>query len=341
MFFYLFDERAVLVTPKINISKTSTIKVEEVTLETIFKRDHNVSKYPQKYLITLVATGDVIPARAVNYQATLRNNFKWPFEKVRGVLADADLTFINLETPLIKDCPLTQEGMVFCGSDKNVEGLIFAGVDVASLANNHSGNHGKMGIDETVKLLNDNGILTTGTSENNLAIKEVGGIKFAFLGYSDIEKTPLVSTAEEEKIKREVTEAKKIADVVIVQFHWGAEYVSQPDVRQKSLGRLAIDSGADLVIGNHSHWIKPVEVFKNKLITYAHGNFIFDQEWSQKTKEGVVGKYVFYGKDLVDVEYLPVGIKDFGQPYFLEGERKQKILDEMYAESLKLKVVDN
>lgn len=307
-----------------------------ITLNQIFVSDHkNIAKLSAQKLRIVIATGDVIPARSVNYQTVSRKDFKWPYLKTADFLNKGDITFINLETPLISKCPVTQEGMIFCGDKRNVEGLTFAGVDVASLANNHSANHGKEGIDETVKLLASSGILTTGVNDN-LAIKEIRGLKFAFLGYSDIEKTPLVSTAEEEKIKREVSEAKQKADVVIVTFHWGKEYVTAPDDRQKQLGRLAIDSGADLVIGNHPHWIKPLEIYNGKLITYAHGNFVFDQEWSQKTKEGVVGKYTFYNKQLIDVEFFPVGIVDFGQPYFLEGERKKKILDGLYQSSLDL-----
>jgi len=315
-----------------------------LTLEKVFSTDRQ--SITGNNLIALIVTGDVIPARSTNFQSSQRNNFFWPFEKTAGVLKSADITFINLETPLMKNCQLINEGMKFCGSDKHVEGFNFAGVDVATLGNNHAANYGKSGIDETKKLLEDNGILVTGL--NGPVYTTVKGVKFAFLGYTDIEKSPLVSVADENKIKAEVAQARKNADVVIVQYHWGTEYITAPEDRQKFLGRLTIDAGADLVIGNHPHWIKPVEFYKpslpspggdgkSKLITYAHGNFIFDQEWSQKTKEGVVGKYIFNGKDLIDVEYLPVEIVDYGQPYFLEGERKQKILDEMYSESLKLR----
>ncbi len=312
-----------------NIERNKSAKKNSVlTLEKIF--DNKIDENSDK-LITLIVTGDVIPARSVNFQATQRNSFTWAFEKTADVLKNADLTFIDLETPIFASCSLTNEGMKFCGSDKHIEGLLLSGVDVANMANNHAGNYGKNGIDETRQLLQNNGILVTGLEGPIYA--EIKGVKFAFLGYNDIEKTYLVSSAEDEKIKKEVGEARENADVVIVQFHWGTEYITPPEERQKFLGKLTIDSGADLVIGNHPHWIKPIEIYNNKLITYAHGNFVFDQEWSQKTKEGVVGKYIFEGKNLVDVQFLPVEIKDYGQPYFLEGEKKQKILDEMYKES--------
>lgn len=321
-----------------------------LTIDSIFSLDKKLpTGVKEDEVITLIATGDVIPARSVNYQASIRNDFKWAFEKTADFLKTGDITFINLETPLIKDCPLTQEGMIFCGSNKHIEGLLLSGVDVASLANNHSANYGKQGVDKTVELLNKNGIKTMGLSEPSIV--EVKGVKFGFLGYNDIEKNSIVVSAEKEKIKKDIENLKSFSDVIVVTYHWGAEYGSQPDQSQIDLGRFTIDSGADLVIGNHPHWIQPIEIYepkgsnpsdyKGKLITYAHGNFIFDQEWSQKTKEGVVGKYTFFKDQLIDVEFFPVEIIDYGQPYFLSGERKQKILDEMKQESLILQKLEN
>lgn len=312
------------------------IFVKELSLENIFKTKHDLVKnYPQGELITIIATGDVIPARYINFQTVKRNNFKWPYEKTFEVLKKADITFANLETPLIKNCPVTSEGMIFCGDERNIEGLVSGGIDIVNLANNHFGNYGKSGVDETVKLLQDNRIDYIGLS--GAVYKKIKGMKFAFLSYNDIGKESLVSSVEENNITKEISEAKKQADVVTVAFHWGAEYTSQPSQRQKDLAHLSIDSGADLIIGNHPHWIQPIEIYHGKLITYAHGNFIFDQFWSEKTLEGVVGKYTFYQNKLIDVEFLPIQIDNFGQPSFLEGNKKEQIINEMYQESLKLR----
>lgn len=329
-----------------NSRPTQTIQDPEVilpiiSLENIFSSSHNdLKNLPPDKLRILIATGDIIPARSVNFQATQRG-FTWPFEKTAQVLKDGEITFINLESPLISNCPLTQEGMVFCGDERNVQGLTFAGVDVVSLANNHAGNYGAKGVEDTQKLLENNGIFVTGV--NGPVIKEVRGIKFAFLGYDDIAGGTGpdsigagISLADPTKIRQEINDVRLKADVVIVTFHWGTEYHSQPDPRQVKLGHLAIDSGADLVIGNHPHWIQPIEIYQGKLITYAHGNFIFDQMWSQKTREGVVGKYTFFDKKLIDVQYLPVQIDDFGQPHFTEGTQRDQILSEMKQESFKL-----
>lgn len=307
-----------------------------LSINEIFSRDHRwIKTIPSDRIITVIATGDVIPARSVNYQTISRNNFKWPFEKTAAFLKDVDITLINLESPLINDCPTTNTGMIFCGRKHHVEGLRYAGIDVANFANNHMGNYGEKAIAETEKLLKENGIAVTGISGG--LFKEIKGVKFAFLGYNDIAGGELLSRADDpEKIKSEVFSAKKNSDVIVVSFHWGDEYTAKPNIRQKELAHLAIDSGADLIIGNHPHWIQPVEIYKDKLIVYAHGNFIFDQMWSEKTKEGVVGRYTFYGNKLIDAQLFPIYIQDFGQPYFLEGEEKERILREMGRESLKL-----
>lgn len=306
------------------------------SIDQIFIEDHSwINTLPSEGKRVLIATGDVIPARVVNIQATKYRNFKWPYEQTADILRDADITFINLETPLIKNCPLVDDGMKFCGDEKNAEGLVFAGVDIASLANNHAGNYGLDAINYTANLLSSNGILITGL--NGPIYKDVRGLKFAFLGYDDIgHKQQGISWADEAKIKSEIAEAHENADIVIVTYHWGAEYRNQPDGRQKYLGRFTVDAGADLVIGNHPHWIQPIEIYKDKLITYAHGNFVFDQEWSLKTKQGVIGKYTFYDDKLVDVEFLPIQIENYGQPYFLTGDKKKDILDSMGKQSVKL-----
>lgn len=306
------------------------------TLDKIFSDNHpQLASSSANKVNVLIATGDIIPARSVNYQSTKYKNFIWPFEKTAETLKSADITLINLESTLIPDCRLTNEGMTFCGDTRHIEGLEAAGVDIASLENNHTNNYGSEGIENTVNLLKKAAIMAV--RENTPSFIEVRNLRFAFLGYNDLPQYQETITSEyARKISIDIDKAKRMADVVIVSFHWGIEYTRQPTKRQRDLAHLAIDSGADLIIGNHPHWIQPVEIYKNKIIAYAHGNFIFDQMWSEDTTEGVVGRYTFYGNKLVDIEYLPIKIKNYGQPYFLEGEQKRKILNLMYDESMKL-----
>lgn len=340
--FVLFYNKQLLSNKSFKVLKAfiSTNRYTPVlpTINTVFSQNHTwTATLSAEHVTTIIATGDVIPARSVNFKANSYNNFKWAVEKTADFLKTADVTFINLETPLLKNCPVTQKGMIFCGNSHHIEGLVEAGVDIASLANNHAGNHGKEGVLETIEQLNNAGIEVTGTATNNIIIKTVRGIRFAFLGFNDIEKLDNgISNADENNIKTQIQNAKQQADVVIVTYHWGVEYRDLPDDRQIYLAHFTIDSGADLVIGNHPHWIQPIEFYKGKFITYAHGNFVFDQMWSEETKKGVVGKYTFYNNELIDVEYFPVYIEDFGQPSFLEGDRKEQVLKHMEEGSITL-----
>ncbi|MBI4130547.1 CapA family protein [Candidatus Roizmanbacteria bacterium] len=310
---------------------------QQLTLENIFSDNHEwIATLSAARIRTVIATGDVLPARTVNYKTVTKNNFTWPYEKTADVLKNADITLINLETPIIADCPLTNTGMIFCGDPKNIEGLIFAGIDIANFANNHAGNQGIEGVSETVSLLDSSGIDVAGVT--GPIYREVKGMKFAFVGYNEVDVQSGVSHADEELIVQELQEANNNANIVISSFHWGAEYTTDITERQRRLAHLAIDNGADLIIGNHSHWIQPVEIYQGKLIVYAHGNFVFDQMWSQKTREGIVGKYTFYDDQLVDVVFMPVLIEDFGQPTLLENEEKTTILQDLYRTSTSLPI---
>jgi len=313
---------------------SSDYSIKNITA--IFAPDHSwTATLSAQNKVTLIATGDVGMGRSVNTRTIKYQDWKWPWLKTADFLKNADLTLINLEVPMIKDCPQTDEGMIFCADSRHIEGLKFAGIDVASTANNHYGNWKLVGINESNEILRLNDIIYT----KNSYIKPItiNSHSLIFLNYNEIGyEEDGIDWANDDKINTEVSEAKKATDIVVVSFHWGNEYTTEITERQKELAHLAIDSGADLIIGNHAHWIQPLEFYKGKLIMYAHGNFIFDQMWSQETREGVVGKYIFYDKKLVDVEFFPVQIDDYGQPHFVEGKQKQRILDNLKDSSLKL-----
>ncbi len=249
------------------------------------------------------------------------------------VLREADLTLINLEAPLIANCPAHWDGFQFCGQPGFVEALVEAGVDVAGLENNHIGNYGPDGVVATVALLHEHGI--DHADRRTLAVRDVRGLRFGFLAFNGvgerIDRAAMAAT---------IGEAAEQVDVLVVAIHWGQEYVAVPQAAPGvapddpvAIAHLAIDAGAGLVIGNHPHWVQAVELYDGKLIAYAHGNFIFDQMWSLPTRQGVVGRYTFYDDRLVRVEYLPVLIEDSAQPRFVAGEEAQAILDRMYEAS--------
>ena len=305
-----------------------------LSLQELFHPTYNVPMDPTK-IRTLLVTGDVIPARGVNYFATVKRDFLWPFRPTADYTKNADITYINLEAPLFAGCPVSPaESFTFCGDARFVNGLNFMGAKVTNLANNHLSNYGAEGITATDQLLQSHGILTSGLGP--VAVIDIRGIKFGFIGFNGVGRA-----IDQNALKAGIARARQQADIVVVQFHWGKEYERQPMSDRGvptpddpvGIGHEAIDWGADIVIGNHPHWYQGIEVYKGKLITYAHGNFVFDQMWSEETREGVIGTYTFYGTQLVAATWKPVRSYDYGQPVFMNASDSASTLQTMEAAS--------
>jgi len=304
------------------------VQHKEISPDSLFQY-HNpqniVNNNENEYV--LVATGDVLLARTVNTKMVRANDFTFPFEKTISLLQSGDMLLVNLETPLIENCPMTDSGMIFCGSPRGIEGLVYAGVDVANIANNHAGNYGIAGVQSTVNLLEKNNILVSGI--DGAAIVPINNKRFGFLGYNDIAGSGGIARADSDSLETDIRMLKEQVDFVIVSFHWGIEYTNVPNQRQRDLAHIAIDAGADLVIGNHPHWVQGIELYNGKLIAYAHGNFVFDQMWSRETREGVVGAYTFDDRGLVDAKFYPIIIEDYAQPRFASEKEAIRVLERM------------
>lgn len=262
--------------------------------------------------VTLIFTGDVMLGRSVNKNIVVHNDPTWPFKKVADVLSGADITYINLENPLVKNCPVIETGFKFCGNLENAKGLQYAGVDIASLANNHTTNYGPEGLTSTIEALELYGISPVGLGS---PVRIVGqGQTFTFLSLNDIGPYPGIDNVDPDTLSDKVTRAKVKGEVLIVTFHWGHEYQSTPSARQVMLAHQVVDAGADLVIGAHPHWVQTKEIYRDVPIYYSLGNFVFDQEWSLETKRGLAVRTTYYGDRLYPIEELPVLIENYGQP---------------------------
>jgi poly-gamma-glutamate synthesis protein (capsule biosynthesis protein) len=137
---------------------------------------------------------------------------------------------------------------------------------------------------------------------------------------------------------------RSVASRCSVAVNWGKEYSSDPyqapgiaNDDPRVIGRALIDAGADVIVGNHPHWVQGVELYHQGFIAYAHGNFIFDQEWSRETKEGVIGAYTFHNKKLSGVSFIPVIIENYGQPRLASETESAVILERMRSSSERLR----
>lgn len=304
---------------------------------------------PPPQEVTLAFAGEMILARTVAQKINQYRDYKYPFYKVSDVLAAADFAFATLEAPLSgENIPCAYGCLVFVGDAAAIEGIKFSGIDGVSLAANHIMDGELKGLKDTLELLDQNGIFHTGAGINageaqKPIFQKLGDTKFAFLAYNDVppqeytagdKKPGLAWLAKEEAVKN-IQGAKRQAQVVVVAFHWGQEYTAIPTQRQKEMAHTAIDSGADLVIGDHPHWIQPIEFYQDKLIIYGIGNFVFDQMWSEQTRLGLIVLTTFTGNQLTRVKLLPIKIENFAQPQVIEGKEQEIVLEKV------MKISDN
>ncbi len=282
-------------------------------------------KPPEKKTFTLITTGDIGLGRYVNYMIQNQNNPNYPFLNISDYLNTSDLVVTNLESSLISNCPIITAGFKFCTDSKNVEGLVKANIKAANLANNHTTNYGLEGLNETKELLKTNGIIGFGTN-NEIEYIDLNGYKIGLIGFVELGNNwNGLTNATDENVVNLTAKAKQNSDIVITAFHWGSEYTHIPSDNQKYLAKLAIDSGSDIVLGNHAHWIQPIEIYKDKYIIYAQGNTIFDQDWSLKTREGVLYKFEYKGGKfkLIDEKYTI--IDNNSQPRFADETESKRI----------------
>ncbi len=249
---------------------------------------------------------------------------------VRDLLKSADIALANFENPAPNAFRYHTSGTVFSADPKLIAGLRNAGIDVVSLANNHIRDAGAQGILDTIRNLEKYGLKHAGAGANlaaarRPAIVTTHGVKVAILGYDAIAGVYAAGPARAGNahlalaaVRADIAKARAAgAQVVIVFPHWGTEYTSRPSASQRALARSIIDAGADMIIGNHAHYVAAMEVYKGRPIWYALGNFVFDQDWSVPTMEGITLEMTFSGNRLLQVTMRPHVILDKAQPNFM------------------------
>lgn len=257
--------------------------------------------------ITLFFVGDIMLNRGVEWSINKygKGDWKFPFLEIAEDLEKADILFGNLESPISDKGSKVGSIYSFRTNPKAIEGFNYAGFDILSVANNHIFDYGREAMEDTFLRLREAGIdyVGGGFSEKEAyspIIKEINDIEIAFLAYTNLGsknweatgKRSGISWLTEERLEEDIKKAKNQADLIVVSMHFGEEYKSQPTSEQKYFARLAIDTGADLIIGHHPHVVQEIERYKDGYIAYSLGNFIFDQGFSKETMQGLMLKVV-------------------------------------------------
>ena len=311
---------------------------------------------PKDTNINFVAIGDIM-CHDTNYKAAYDSNtktydFSPVFKNVAKYISEADISIGNLET-------------TFAGKDRGYSGyptfnspeelgtaIKDIGVDILSTANNHSMDKGTKGIINTLDTLDKIGIDHTGTyrskeEQNTILVKDVKGIKIAFLSFTygtngipvPKDKEYIINLIDKNLIKEQIELAKEEnVDLICASMHWGNEYAQKQSKEQEKLADFLFENGVDIIIGNHAHVIEPMEkrtitledgTKKDVFVIYALGNFVSGQRKEHTkstvilnieiTKNGQTGK-VSLGK----IDYVPVYCYDKGSD---AGKNRYELLD--------------
>ncbi len=257
--------------------------------------------------LQLTFVGDIMLDRTV-WKRIIKHGTDYPFKKMKDLLQKADIAVANFENPMTdRGTHARPYGPLLFKAEPKLAAIVAAsGLDAVSLANNHTFNQGKIGLADTRRLLEAAGVAPFGgprdVRNDEVKVIEKNGRTIALIGWNIIEtadpkKASLMDLIRTHHLARET---------VIVMPHWGGEY--KPQTKQQiTLAHAMVDAGADMIIGAHPHVVQGIEVYNNRPIVYSLGNFIFDQDWSIPTQQGLAVQVALRDNQLV-LQFVPIDI---------------------------------
>ena len=261
-------------------------------------------------------------------------------QNVKDIFSTDNLTIANFEGTLTDSDEREDKTFAFKAPASYASILTGGSVEAVNTANNHSHDYGDQSFDDTLAALDDAGIVHFGYDET--AVMDVKGIKVGLVGiyelYDHLER--------EQQLKDNIAKVKADgAQLIVVIFHWGNETETVPDSNQTTLGRIAIDEGADLVCGHHPHVLQGIETYKGRNIVYSLGNFCFGGNSSPSDMDTMIYQQTFtidadgVKKDNV-TNIIPCSISSAAydgynnyQPTPAEGDEATRILEKINERS--------
>ncbi|GAC1445607.1 MAG: CapA family protein [Chloroflexota bacterium] len=289
----------------------------------------------------VLAVGDIMLAgRTRSY--IRKHGDEYPFAAVLPLLHRASIVLGNLEGPLAKHAHRSDRTFSYRVPPRLAQTLIHAGVDVVTLANNHLLDCGHAGVIETIDALEEAGVAFVGGGRNERlahepVIMQAGQYSVGLLGYywnrrcaarADLPGSATDTPAE---LAADIRNLRPRVDRVVVTFHWGIPYEREPSRDDRAKARLAVDCGADAVIGHHVHVMQPFEVYRGCPIFYGIGNFAFGSGNSRA--EGLILGLRFF-EARTEAHVYPLYVKNRDprvayQPKVLTAKSGQRMLDQL------------
>jgi poly-gamma-glutamate synthesis protein (capsule biosynthesis protein) len=259
-----------------------------------------------------------------------KSSFSYPIELIKDFLNSFDFVIGNLEGPINENPKdFSDTSLTFSFDKKAVESLKAGNFSLVSLANNHTLNMDWEGFDETKNILKENDIAFIGEPIecDSDFIHQKDGITYYGINVTfsnNCSNKEIVNQIEDIKFYNPET-------FLIVLIHWGTEYKNISSKEQETLAHAMIDAGVDLIIGGHPHVVQNIEQYKNKLIFYSLGNFIFDQYFSKETQEGLgVGIEIYKDKKVYTLYSI---VNKLSQPKLMEDQEEKDFLNSLSENS--------
>ncbi|MEB1808534.1 MAG: CapA family protein [Bacillaceae bacterium] len=281
-------------------SKDLTSKSDELGIERPLSEEA-VPAFLQKELepIEIIFVGDVMMEWSLKNTINTKG-VDYPFQNVKEDIQKADYAVANLETAITTSNNSFGKQYNFKANPVKLEGLVNAGFDLVSLANNHTMDYREEGLLDTMKYLREYGIDFVGAGKNSEEAYASHTVvlndqKVTFLAFSRVlpdvswyatdTKPGIASGYQEERVIDIIEKEKVDTDYVLVYMHWGIERANRPENYQRDYARKMIDAGADAVIGAHPHVLQGFEFYDGKPIAYSLGNFLFPDYITGPTAE--------------------------------------------------------
>jgi poly-gamma-glutamate synthesis protein (capsule biosynthesis protein) len=300
----------------------------------------------------LLFTGVIVPARCVQAAIDASGDSDYPYAEVRKLISQAGLAVGTLNATISDYPPRTGcvPTYVLVGSAENADALARAGFDLMSVATNHIkncglSNCGDRAFFDTLENLRRVGILPVGAGENlaeamQPVVVQLNGVRFGFVSLGQLEPlafageaTPGIAILDEANLRAAIAAARQAADVVIAMPHWGPEDAATPNWSQRELARIAVEAGADLVVGNHTHVVQAVQEIDGVMVFYGLGNFVFDQNQDREHQQGVILQATFAGRRFAGYELIPTHVDADGRVHIAGHAEAAEILERIEAAS--------
>jgi len=302
-------------------------------------------------LLSVSAVGDVMMSSWL-INVVRQEGVDYPFDSTRALLKSSDFAIANLEAPLSNSGePFEGKKFTFKVPPEFAAGIKNAGIDILNLANNHILDFGSEGLRNTISTLDSMKIFHIGAGADRDSacaptIVDYFGIRIAFLGFSMTfpkefwagDTSCGTCYPYEVKFQRLVKQCEQEADLTIVSFHWGAEKRTTPKEYQVYYAHKAIDLGADLVLGHHPHVLQGLELYKNRLIAYSLGNYVF-ASYSEDARDSIVLQAMITPNGLLSARARPISVYNADvnfQPHLLYGTDRGAVLQRLNELSFNL-----